>query len=151
LRERRSDIPQMVMFFLEQSAKKIGKATQRVSQETMKLLVDYPWPGNIRELQNIIERGIVLSHGPILKLGPDLSPLEEPECDPGTGIADAHELAPDASLEEVEKQHILRVLERTGWVISGPNGAGAILNVHPNTLRSLMKRLGIQGPRHGIS
>ena len=106
------------------------------------LLVDYSWPGNIRELQNVIERGVVLSKGSILKLGADLLPIEGPD----TGIepeAIAETKASD-SLEEMQRQHILRVLERTGWVISGPNGAGAILDLHPNTLRSLMNRLGIR-------
>jgi formate hydrogenlyase transcriptional activator len=151
LRERRSDIPQMVMFFLEQSAKKIGKETRTVSQQTMKLLVDYTWPGNIRELQNIIERGVVLSRGPVLKLGPDLLPLEASDVEEPTRSEAVLELDASASLRDVEKLHILAVLEKTGWVISGPTGAGAILNVHPNTLRSLMKRLGIQRGGHGIS
>jgi formate hydrogenlyase transcriptional activator len=149
LRERRSDIPQMVTFFLEQSSKRIGRTIQAVSQETMRLLVDYSWPGNIRELQNVIERGIVLSKGSVLKLGPDLLPAQS--SDETAEHEDTPELDSSTSLEEVEKQHILRVLERTGWLISGPNGAGALLNVHPNTLRSLMKRLGIRRPNHAIS
>ena len=76
LRDRRSDIPEMVMAFLQQSAKRMGKPVQSVSRETMRLLVDYSWPGNIRELQNVIERGVVLSKGSILKLGADLLPIE---------------------------------------------------------------------------
>jgi formate hydrogenlyase transcriptional activator len=142
LRDRRSDIPQIVMAFLEQSANRMGKSIQSVSQETMRLLVDYSWPGNVRELQNIIERGVVLSRGSILKLGADLLPIEAS----GTSRESAliAETKNNDSLEEIERQHILRVLGRTGWVISGPNGAGAILDLHPNTLRSLMHRLGIR-------
>ena len=142
LRDRRSDIPQIVMAFLEQSANRMGKSIQSVSQETMRLLVDYSWPGNVRELQNIIERGVVLSRGSILKLGADLLPIEAS----GTSRESAWiaETKNNDSLEEIERQHILRVLGRTGWVISGPNGAGAILDLHPNTLRSLMHRLGIR-------
>jgi formate hydrogenlyase transcriptional activator len=142
LRDRRSDIPQMVISFLRQSAKRMGKPTQSVSQETMSLLVDYSWPGNVRELQNAIERGVVLCKGSVLKLGADLLPIAgsgkdiEPEATP--------EMESKDSLEEVERQHILLVLKKTGWLISGPKGAGAILNVHPNTLRSLMQRLGIR-------
>jgi formate hydrogenlyase transcriptional activator len=149
LRERRTDIPEMVMAFLERSAKRMGKPVRSVSQETMKLLVDYSWPGNIRELQNVIERGVVLSRGSILKLGADLLPLEAPEekVEPATVAA----MQPSDSLEEIQRQHILRVLERTGWVISGPNGAGAILDLHPNTLRSLMNRLGIRRTVHVTS
>jgi len=142
LRDRRSDIPQIVMAFLEQSANRMGKSIQSVSQETMRLLVDYSWPGNVRELQKIIERGVVLSRGSILKLGADLLPIEAS----GTSRESAWiaETKNNDSLEEIERQHILRVLGRTGWVISGPNGAGAILDLHPNTLRSLMHRLGIR-------
>lgn len=142
LRDRRSDIPEMVMAFLRRSAQRMGKPIQSVSRETMRLLVDYSWPGNIRELQNVIERGVVLSRGSVLTLGADLLPIEEsdrniePEATPEPTSSD--------SLENVQRQHILRVLERTGWLISGPNGAGAVLNLHPNTLRSLMDRLGIR-------
>jgi formate hydrogenlyase transcriptional activator len=149
LRDRRSDIPEMVMAFLRQSAKRMGKPIQSVSRETMSLLVEYSWPGNIRELQNVIERGVVLSRGSVLKLGADLLPIEEshgdiePEAPP--------ELTTD-SLESVQRQHILRVLERTGGLISGPNGAGAVLDLHPNTLRSLMERLGIRrAARHSMA
>ncbi len=149
LRERRSDIPQLVMAFLQQYAKRMGKAVQSVSQETMRLLVEYSWPGNIRELQNVIERGVVLSRGAILKLGADLLPIEASD----TSIAPeaVGETKASDSLGEVQRQHILRVLERTGWVISGPNGAGTILDLHPNTLRSLMNRLGIRRSQHATS
>src|SRR4029077_6667631 len=142
LRERRFDIPEMVMAFLHQSAKRMDKPVQSVSRETMRLLADYSWPGNIRELQNVIERGVVLSKGSVLNLGADLLPIEGH----GTGVEQAFfaETKSADSLEEIQRQHILRVLERTGWVISGPNGAGAILDLHPNPLRSLMNRLGIR-------
>ena len=142
LRERWSDIPEMVMAFLQRFAKRMGKPIQSVSHETMKLLVDYPWPGNIRELQNVIERGVVLSRGAVLKLGADLLPVEESHGD--TEPEATPEPASTDSLKEVQCRHILRVLERTGGLISGPNGAGAVLNLHPNTLRSLMDRLGIR-------
>ena len=142
LRDRRSDIPQMVMAFLRQSARRMGKPMQSVSQKTMRLLVDYSWPGNIRELQNVIERGVVLSKGCVLKLGSDLLPIEGSDRDIGPKAIPERE-ATD-SLEEVQREHILRVLERTGWLISGPKGAGAVLNIHPNTLRSLTQRLGVR-------
>lgn len=141
LRERRADIPQLVITFLHQYAKRMGKSIESVSQETMRLLVDYSWPGNIRELQNVIERGVVLSRGTVLRLGPDLLPAEKdtvPEQAAPTTAGNSD------SLEEIQRQHILRVLQKTGGVISGPRGAGAILDIHPNTLRSLMNRLGIR-------
>jgi len=138
LRDRKGDIPEIVLAFLQKSAKRIGKPVQSVSQETMELLASYSWPGNIRELQNVIERGVVLSRGPILHLGADFLPAEQPDAEA------AHEPTFTDSLKDVQRQHILRVLETTDWLISGPNGAGAILNLHPNTLRSLMNRLGIR-------
>jgi len=142
LRDRKSDIPQIVMAFLQQSATRMGKSIESVSQETMRLLFDYSWPGNIRELQNVVERGVVLSKGSILKLGVDLLPTEAPDTSVQPElIVETNNID---SLEEVQRQHILRVLARTGWVISGPRGAGAILDLHPNTLRSLMDRLGIR-------
>lgn len=151
LRERPSDIPQLVRHFLELSSKRIGKSVLTVSPESMERLVDYSWPGNIRELQNTIERGIVLTHGTVLRLGPDLLPERTPER-ADVAITEASSgPASLASLDEVQKRHILQVLEKTGWVISGPNGAGTILDLHPNTLRSLMKRLNIQRSRHAIS
>ncbi len=138
LRDRKSDIPQIVAAFLEKAAERTGKPISSIAPETMRRLVDHSWPGNIRELQNVIERAMVLCKGSILNLGEDLMPVDAAETDaaPATMNAD--------SLDEVQRQHILRVLARTGWVISGPNGAGAILDLHPNTLRSLMSRLGIR-------
>jgi len=142
LRNRRSDIPQLVTFFLEQSAKWMGKAVRSVSQKTMDLLVDYSWPGNIRELQNVIERGVVLSKSPVLKLGADLLPIETSHNVGDDEVAEKPESA--ATLADVQRRHILRVLDQTDWLVSGPKGAGAILKVHPNTLHSIMKRLGIR-------
>ncbi|MBZ5606375.1 MAG: sigma 54-interacting transcriptional regulator [Acidobacteriia bacterium] len=149
LRDRRSDIPELVIAFLQQSAQRMGKPVRSVSRETIRLLVDYSWPGNIRELQNVIERGVVLSRGTILKLGADLLPIDAS----GTSIEPVAIAGADASdsLEEIQRQHILRVLERTGWVISGRKGAGAVLDLHPNTLRSLMNRLGIRRASHATS
>ncbi|MGC4053004.1 MAG: sigma 54-interacting transcriptional regulator [Paludibaculum sp.] len=141
LRERRSDIPELVWSFLQAFCQRAGRRIDSISRDTMQLLENHTWPGNIRELQNVIERGVVLSHGPILRLGPDLLPMDEwnsrDEPDASTEPADPE------SLVEVQRQHILRVLDRTGWLISGARGAGAILNLHPNTLRSMMARLGI--------
>ena len=151
LRDRRSDIPEMVLHFATQASRRTGKETQGVSQETMRTLVDYSWPGNVRELQNVIERGVILSKRPVLKFGPDLLPVDDAEAVPDARQGFESRTDASASLEEVEKLHILRVLERTGWIISGPGGAGAILKLHPNTLRSRMKKLGISRPAHVIS
>jgi len=158
LRARRSDVPQLVMFFLSRLSKRFGKKVETVSQGTMDRLVSYPWPGNIRELQNIIERAVVLAQGSVLELGPDLLPAPAAGDRPGTSEAptrDAPRPVPMPSglstLEEVERSHILAALKQTGGVIEGPKGAAKILNIHPNTLRSRMAKLGIKRSGHGIS
>ena len=157
LRERRDDIRQLVLHFVEVFSRRMGKRIEQIPQTTMNAFSTYHWPGNVRELQNLVERAVIrsdngvlpnplstsqASRGSVLKLGADLLPIEESGTSTEPG-AIAETITSD-SLEEIQRQHILRVLERTGWVISGPNGAGAILNVHPNTLRSLMSRLGIR-------
>jgi len=160
LRERRSDIAQLVMFFLSRFGKKFGKRMDGVSQETMELLIQYPWPGNIRELQNVIERGVVLAQGPVLTLDPRLlqaqstvdSVTAPPASGRGVNVAAAPAVASNSSpespatLEEMERRHIITVLEQSLWVIEGAKGAARLLNLHPNTLRSRMKKLGIQRP-----
>jgi len=126
----------------------------------MNLLVNYPWPGNIRELQNVIERGVVLSQGPVLTLDRDLLPVAPDARATSAGDVRHGEVEPPParsapseppSLEDVERRHILAVLDQTGGVIEGPRGAARILNLHPNTLRSRMKKLGIRRPTHDSS
>ena len=152
LRERVSDIPQLVAFFVERFSKKFGKSVEGVSRSTMNLLESYAWPGNIRELQNLIERAVVLCQGPVLTLDPNLLPSGDV---PSRAITSAPAARPStatvptgsSSLEEVEREHIRAVLERTGGVVEGPRGAARILSLHPNTLRSRMKKLGIKTKR----
>jgi formate hydrogenlyase transcriptional activator len=133
----------------------------------MDQLVHYSWPGNVRELQNIIERGVILSSGSVLKLDrslvPDLGPvhgLAAAASVDGVSMLDAHRGASARgtsqpqeapSLEQVERRHILEILRKTAWVIEGPKGAARILNLHPNTLRSRMKKVGIKRSSHEIS
>ena len=156
LRERRSDIPQLVAFCLSQFSKRLGKKIDGVSRESMDNLVNYPWPGNIRELQNVIERAIILSAGPTLRLDRDLMPvaaaakgMETPETGaPRDCQVDLESPRPLLTLEEVERNHILAALEHTSGVVDGPKGAAKILNRHPNTLRHRMDKLGIKGSRH---
>jgi formate hydrogenlyase transcriptional activator len=157
LRERRDDIRQLVSHFVEVFSRRMGKRIEQIPEATMNAFSRYRWPGNVRELQNLVERAVIrsdngvlpnplsttqASSGSVLKLEGDLLPIEESgrRTEPGA----TPEPESTDSLEDIQRQHILRVLERTGWVISGPSGAGAILNVHPNTLRSLMNRLGIR-------
>jgi len=144
LRERSIDIPQLVMFFVQRHAKRIGRNVEGVSRESMDRLMAYPWPGNVRELENVIERALVLSGGGVLDIGADQLPTV-----PGSAATTAYAGAlttsvPSGTLEDVERSHIVATLLKTGWVVEGPRGAAVLLNMHPNTLRSRIKKLGIQ-------
>ena len=150
LRQRRSDIPLLTTFFVERFARQFGKQITGIAQDTMDLLSRYDWPGNIRELQNVVERAVVLSRGPVLKLGADLLPAANAAMASTDEVADlnplfSHDATSDSSsLEQVERRHIQSVLQKTDWVIEGDRGAAKILDLHPNTLRSRMKKLGIE-------
>ena len=101
----------------------------------MKKLQDYPWPGNVREVENVIERAVINSSGPKLRLADDLA-----------GPAPKEMPTPLKSLQEIETDHIIRVLEETSWRIDGPKGAALILDMNASTLRSRLRKLGIQKP-----
>jgi formate hydrogenlyase transcriptional activator len=134
LRERREDIPLLVNFFLSRFGKSLGKEVRGVSQKSMENLTRYSWPGNIRELQNVIERAVVLAKGAIVPIDDSMLRAEE-------ALEDALSLD---TLENVERRHILKALEETGWVIHGKKGAAEILGINPSTLRSRMEKLGIK-------
>jgi formate hydrogenlyase transcriptional activator len=156
LRERRSDIPQLVAFCLSRFPQRLGKKIHGVSRESMENLMNYPWPGNIRELQNVIERAIIVSAEPTLRLDRDLMPvvaaakgMEVPETDaPDDRQVDLESPKPLLTLDEVERNHIRAALQHAGGVVDGPKGAAKILNLHPNTLRHRMDKLGIKASRH---
>jgi formate hydrogenlyase transcriptional activator len=156
LRERRSDIPQLVAFCVTRFSKRFGKKIEGVSRESMENLVNYPWPGNIRELQNVIERAVALSVEPILRLDCDLLPVaasrkvkETPETNaPEHRQADLESPKLLLTLDEVDRNHILAALQHAGGVVDGPKGAARILSLHPNTLRHRMDKLGIKASRH---
>ncbi len=145
LRKRGADISLLAIFFMEKFARKLGKKVNRISEETMRRLTGYAWPGNIRELQNVIERAVILSPGPTLALDREqlLVPLAAaPSSEPTSSASSAE----SASLSDVERRHIQSILEQTGWVIEGDRGAARILSLHPNTLRFRMQKLGIVRP-----
>jgi formate hydrogenlyase transcriptional activator len=156
LRERRSDIPQLVAFYVSRFSKRLGKKIDGVSRESMEKLMNYPWPGNIRELQNVIERAVILSVDPTLRLDRDLMSvaastkgIETPERDASAQRqADLKSPNPLLTLEEVDRNHILTALQHTAGVVDGPKGAARILNLHPNTLRHRMGKLKIKGSRY---
>jgi PAS domain S-box-containing protein len=150
LRERQGDVPLLVTFFLQRFAKKLGKPIKQVPEDVMQRLVAYPWPGNIRELQNVIERAVVLSTGDRLALSADFAPIRAsaaPAIAPLPKAQAVEERPTDAgSLEDVERRHIESVLARTNWMIEGERGAAKILNLNPSTLRSRMQKLGVKRP-----
>ncbi|MGH7791262.1 MAG: sigma-54 interaction domain-containing protein, partial [Thermodesulfobacteriota bacterium] len=140
LRERKSDIPFLVNFFLSKFAKKLGKKIDGVSKNTMDLLMNYVWPGNIRELQNVIERAIVLARSPILHIDESSMLKIDTRLEANFSTSDSKKL------EDIERLHILSVLEETKWVIEGKRGAALVLGLNHSTLRSRMQKLGIKKP-----
>lgn len=153
LRERSSDIPQLAMFFLSRYARNLGKKIEGISAAASERLMNYSWPGNVRELQNVIERALILCTGPILELENDLTKVSAPLLIPEPEAAGLpqEDQASLKTLEEIEREHILTVLEQTHGVIEGPFGAAKTLGLHPNTLRHRMVKLGIKRTSHRIS
>lgn len=137
LRQRKEDIPPLVHHFVAKYSKRMGRQVKTVSRTTMSRLIAYPWPGNVRELENVIERSVILSAGTALQIEEDVF-LPSPDSSDSAGIR---------TLEEVEKEHICKVLRGTGWVIEGPAGAARILGLHPSTLRGRMNKFGITRER----
>ncbi len=134
LRERKEDIPLLVNHFVRKFAKKTGKTITTVSQDVLDRLTDYDWPGNVRELENIIERAVIITPGEQLVIG-DWLPKSSTPPDSTAG-----------TLEEVERDHIIRVLKRTNWRVSGEKGAAKILGINAKTLDSRMRKLNIRRP-----
>ena len=143
LRQRTSDIPLLIGFFAAGLSRKLGKPIQGFSARSMERMLAYAWPGNVRELQNVVERDAILASGPVLEISGSILGEAGPDTTP---IAAASELAParGESLHDVQRLHILSVLESTGGIVEGAKGAATILGLHPNTLRSRMKKLGIR-------
>lgn len=143
LRERPSDIPLLVRYFLDKFARKMNKSIHDLSPNARERLLRYSWPGNIRELQNVIERATILARGSLLEIDNALELRLDDQ--------DATTTSPAlASLEAMERAYILQVLERTGWVIEGESGAAAILDLNPSTLRSRMQKLNIRKPKFPV-
>ena len=132
LRERKTDIPLLVNFFINKFGKKMGKDIKGVSKATLERMESYSWPGNVRELQNVIERAVVTASGSTI------------EIDDSILGADSTSHADVEALQQVERAHIIRVLKQTNWVVHGHAGAAAILRINPSTLRFRMQKLGIK-------
>jgi len=134
LRQRTEDIPLIVQTFMERYCKKLGKQITSIQKETMKALQDYPWPGNVRELESVIERAVILCQGSVLQLVDKLE-ISSLQLSPAV-----------RTLEEMERNQILKILSETRWRIEGKDGAAAILGLHHSTLRARMHKLGIVRP-----
>jgi formate hydrogenlyase transcriptional activator len=139
LRARRQDITALVEHFVEIYARRMDKQIEHIPPETMSALISYQWPGNIRELQNFIERSVILTSGSVLY--PPLASLKSaPEAESLEAI----------TLEDAEREHILKALEHTGWVVAGRNGAAARLGIKRSTLYFKMQKLGISRTKRGL-
>ncbi|PWT83455.1 MAG: Fis family transcriptional regulator, partial [Acidobacteria bacterium] len=140
LRERRNDIPILIDHFARRFARKFGKLITAVSPDSMTSLCRYSWPGNVRELANVIERAVINSRGSVLRVRDDFA------------TQDAEILSTTLkTLEEMERDYIVRVLEEVYWRIEGPRGAARVLGINPSTLRTRMVKLRIQKPSERLA
>jgi transcriptional regulator with GAF, ATPase, and Fis domain/PAS domain-containing protein len=140
LRERLEDLPLLVEYFVAKYAARLGKRIEILPSGVLDALRRHPWPGNVRELANVIERSVIVSQEPELTLAEWLTGTHKPADETG-------ELPTGRTLEEMERDYIVRTLERTRWKVSGPGGAAEALNLKPTTLEARMKKLGIVRPR----
>jgi len=143
LRERREDISALARHFVLKYAARFGKTIETIPAETLAALSAYDWPGNIRELGNVIERSVIVSRGGTLELGDWIVPQAAPRT---TASGPAPAAPGGGTLEQLERARILEALEQTKWRVSGPRGAAVRLGLKPTTLESRMKRLGIVRP-----
>jgi len=141
LRERRSDIPLLVWFYITSLRTRLGKTIETVSASVMEALMSCDWPGNVRELRNVVERAMIVSPGSRLEVG-DVLPVRRTERADSIRARER----PGANLEDVERTHIVGVLEECGWRVSGKDGAAERLGLKRSTLQSRMKKLGIRRP-----
>jgi PAS domain S-box-containing protein len=143
LRERLEDIPLLVQFFVQKYASRVGRRIEAVDQDTMQRLARYHWPGNIRELENLVERALILASSSVLSIEPEALPLRREAAATGNAVLDS---IPTDSLNAVQREHILEMLQKTRWVLEGERGAANLLGMKPATLRHRMKKLGIARP-----
>ena len=147
LRERRADIPVLAEYFMQRIARKLDKPLERIAPATLDALTAHSWPGNVRDLQNAIERAAVLTSGATLVVDWD---LESGHClPPSNGDGEAvREPAAVETLEALERNHIIAMLKRTHGVIEGPNGAARLLGIAPSSMRHRLKKLGVARDRN---
>jgi transcriptional regulator with GAF, ATPase, and Fis domain len=137
LRDRREDIPLLVWHFIQSRHRALNRTITKIPRAVMAALQANDWPGNVRELQNVIERAMILSRGSVLRVDEVLGPVAEVQDE-------ARRRAPAESLQDVERSHILRVLDGCRWTIEGRGQAAERLGLNPSTLRNRMRKLGIR-------
>jgi formate hydrogenlyase transcriptional activator len=148
LSERREDIPPLIRYFVRKFAQRMDRTIESIPKETMKVLTEWSWPGNVRELENLMERSVILSDGnalhvPLSEIQPESRASGQPGQSPDRSFDHSSSLSPDHSLDNAEREHILRILRETHGVISGPDGAARRLGLKRTTLQSKMQRLKI--------
>jgi len=141
LRDRKEDIPLLVSQFVNRHSRQLGKSIEKTPVRVIETLQGYSWPGNVRELKHVIERAVIISSGPTLQLADSLRDTSD-----AAAATQKDDLKP---MVEMEREYVLRVLDKVGWKIEGKSGAAAILDMNPGTLRSRMKKLGIRKPKGG--
>jgi formate hydrogenlyase transcriptional activator len=147
LRERIDDLPLLTHFFVQKHAARLARRIDAVEADSIRRLMQYTWPGNIRELENVIERALILSSTPVLSIDPDLLGIEEnASMSPvqEAAIESALSPHPGSDLNSIQREHILNMLREVDWVIEGGEGAAVRLGLKPGTLRHRMKKLGIK-------
>jgi formate hydrogenlyase transcriptional activator len=151
LRERPEDIPLLVRHFAQQFSRRTNRSIETIPSETMNALVRYSWPGNIRELQNVIERAVIVSTGPVLKVPAgdlkDRASAADPQIEETSPLDRGRNMR--GVLEDTERKQILNALEQTRWIVAGPHGAAKLLGMKRSTLQSRMQKLGIRISRTG--
>ncbi len=140
LRQRLDDVPLLVDHFVKKFSRKMGREIKTIPREVMNALKGYAWPGNVRELEHVIERAIITSQGPVLRLAEKIDASRTPDRNGNL-----------LSITDVQREHILKVLEKTDWRIEGNKGAASLLHLNPSTLRSRMQKLGIARPNRNAS
>jgi formate hydrogenlyase transcriptional activator len=150
LRNRVDDIPRLIRYFTNLFSVRMGRRIETIPLHVIDYLCRYSWPGNIRELQNVIERAVILSQGTVLHVSLDdlRIPAETPNPSPASPRAarSAMPIGSRTSLADAERNHIIAALEQASWVLGGPHGAAELLGVKRTTLQKKMKKLGIERP-----
>ena len=147
LREREEDVIQLAQHFLEVTCNDFGREQMTLTRAQAENLLDYSWPGNVRELKNVIERAVILSPGNVLRLDLSMPNLSVVETSANVKVAaDSNEIMTEREMRALQKRNTAAALKKTGWRVSGPEGAAELLGVRPTTLADRIRTYGLQKP-----